>query len=88
MTQPRKARRMSVCHVALEWDDGFAFWSQTWCGRRRFIEHGHQSSPAEQKRLEAQEARNRARPWKHCPKCVKARKRAQPDWHPMPEEPA
>lgn len=75
----KRIYRRSTCHIKREWSDQQRNWSETWCGKRRFIEKDYIPDQAEDKALEQKVM---SRPWKHCEKCVKARKLAEPGWVP------
>lgn len=78
----RKVRRVSTCHIKREWDDAENHWTEMWCGKRGFIEH----TDTPPKPTEEQRTKFLARPWKHCTKCVRAKRAAHPDWFPKAED--
>ena len=76
----KRIYRRSTCHIKREWSDSQANWSETWCGKRMFLEKDY--VPEYPEELARTKERVMSRPWKHCEKCVKARKLAEPGWAP------
>ncbi|MBK9496895.1 MAG: hypothetical protein IPO08_20785 [Xanthomonadales bacterium] len=78
-------RRYSVCHIMAEWNTKDAHWTEMWCGKRSFLEHDFKPDPKEEAKLDAKQEDLKERPWKHCAKCIKAKKKAKPGWEPKTE---
>lgn len=78
----KQIRRMSVCHIRETWTQDNADWVETWCGKRSFLEHSYKTTKKDEERCAKQIARKKEGPWKHCPKCVKARQAVEPGWKP------
>jgi hypothetical protein len=57
--------------------------SWDWCGLKWFVSAPDDPvTPEDEQRIEERAKSQADRPIKHCPKCVRNKKRAHPDWEP------
>jgi hypothetical protein len=72
-----KRRALFACHDRVK--HGAVTW--TWCGRS-FIEDDSPLTPEEERRLAKQKEREAGREVKHCPRCIRAKKKLFPTYVP------